>query len=94
VWQENLQDINYQTNMFGNYITIAYRNVLRHKSFSLINIFGLTIGMAAGLLILQYVTFQLSFDNFNSNRKNIYRVVLGEEVRGSHVTPPALKPLL
>lgn len=61
--------------MFKNYIKIAFRNLWKHKSFSGINILGLAIGMAICLLILQYVSFKLSYDQFNSNVKNIYRVV-------------------
>jgi len=48
---------------------------MKNKTFSLINIAGLSIGMAACLLILQYVSFQLSFDQFNKNADDIYRVV-------------------
>ena len=48
---------------------------MKNKTFSLINIAGLSIGMAACLLILQYVSFQLSFDQFNKNASDIYRVV-------------------
>ena len=48
---------------------------MKNKTFSLINIAGLSIGMAACLLILQYVSFQFSFDQFNKNVSDIYRVV-------------------
>lgn len=61
--------------MFKNYLKTAWRNLIKNKSFSAINIFGLAIGMAACLLILQYVSFELSYDQFNRNAKNIYRVV-------------------
>jgi len=61
--------------MFKNYLTIAFRNLWKYKSFSAINIAGLAIGIAACLLILQYVNFELSFDQFNKNADNIYRVV-------------------
>lgn len=61
--------------MIRNYIKIAWRNLLKNKTFSFINIAGLAIGMAACLLILQYVSFQLSFDQFNKNAADIYRVV-------------------
>ena len=47
---------------------------MKNKTFSFINIAGLTIGMAACLLILQYVSFELSFDQFHKNIKDIYRV--------------------
>ncbi len=58
-----------------NYFKTAWRNLMKNKAFSLINIAGLSIGMAACLLILQYVSFQLSFDQFNKNAADIYRVV-------------------
>ncbi|CAN5916411.1 hypothetical protein BH24BAC1_BH24BAC1_29250 [soil metagenome] len=59
--------------MLRNYLLIAYRNLLRHKVFSLINFSGLAIGMAACLLILQYVRFCWSFDDFVQNER-VYRV--------------------
>ncbi len=61
--------------MFKNYFKTAWRNLMKNKVFSFINIAGLSIGMAACLLILQYVSFQLSFDQFNKNASDIYRVV-------------------
>src|SRR6476659_4407463 len=60
--------------MFRNYFKTAWRNLWKNKTFSLINIAGLSIGMAACLLILQYVSFELSFDQFNKNASDIYRV--------------------
>src|SRR5579862_6406594 len=60
--------------MLKNYFTTAWRNLRKNKFFSFINIFGLAIGMAACLLILQYVSFQLSYDQFNKNVNDIYRV--------------------
>jgi putative ABC transport system permease protein len=62
--------------MFRNYLKIAYRNLLKNKVFSLINIFGLAIGMAACLLILQYVRFELSYEDFHKNADNIYRITV------------------
>src|SRR5688500_8893762 len=60
--------------MFQNYFKIAWRNILRQKGYAAINIFGLAIGIAACLLILQYVFFELSFENFHANKDRIYRV--------------------
>src|SRR6185437_9533363 len=60
--------------MFRNYFKIAWRNVRRHKAYSAINILGLSIGIATCLIILQYVSFQLSYENFQVNRNQIYRV--------------------
>src|SRR6266480_7648278 len=61
--------------MLKNYLKTAWRNLIKNKTFSLINIAGLAIGMAACLLILQYVNFELSYDQFNKNSNDIYRVV-------------------
>jgi putative ABC transport system permease protein len=60
--------------MISNYLKIAWRILIRQKLFSLINIMGLAIGMAACLLIVQYISFELSYDNFHKNGANIYRV--------------------
>ncbi|HEY4326742.1 MAG TPA: ABC transporter permease [Mucilaginibacter sp.] len=61
--------------MIRNYFKTAWRNLWKNKVFSLINILGLSLGMAACLLILQYVNFELSYDHFNKNAGDIYRVV-------------------
>ncbi|MEP6748279.1 MAG: ABC transporter permease [Bacteroidota bacterium] len=61
--------------MLRNYFNIAIRNLRRHKAFSIINIAGLAVGMAACFLIYLYVHFESSFDNFHSKADRIYRVV-------------------
>ncbi|MGZ5135296.1 MAG: ABC transporter permease, partial [Flavitalea sp.] len=61
--------------MLKNYIKIAVRHFRKNQIFSLLNLTGLAIGMAACLLILQYVSFKLSFDQFHTNADQIYRVV-------------------
>jgi len=60
--------------MIKNYFKTAWRNLMKNKIFSFINIAGLSIGMAACLLILQYVNFELSYDQFNNNINDIYRI--------------------
>ncbi|MGB3586137.1 MAG: ABC transporter permease [Tunicatimonas sp.] len=60
--------------MIKNYFTIALRNLRKNKVFSFINILGLAIGIAACLLILQYVQWELSYDDFHTNKENLYRV--------------------
>src|SRR5688572_4076379 len=60
--------------MLKNYIVIAYRNLLRHKVFSFINIVGLSIGITASLLLLRYVAYERSYDTFHSNGNNIFRI--------------------
>lgn len=61
--------------MLKNYFKIAFRNLWRHKIFSLINIMGLAIGMTACILIYLYVSFELSYDSFHGKADRIYRVV-------------------
>ena len=61
--------------MFNNYVKTAWRNIVRHKGYSFINIFGLATGMAACLLILLWVLDELSFDGFHKNKDSIYRVL-------------------
>lgn len=60
--------------MLKSYLTTAWRNIRKNKVFSFINVIGLSIGMAACLLILQYVNFELSYDQFNKNIGDLYRV--------------------
>ena len=60
--------------MIGNYWNSAYRNLMKRKKFSFINIFGLAIGMASALLMLTYVTFEFSFDKMHTKYAHIYRV--------------------
>jgi hypothetical protein len=85
--------------MFYNYLIIAWRNLKRHKVFSLINILGLAIGMAACLLILQYVSFELSYDQFHKKADRIYRIRKdvwqnGMSLSKSATADPALAPAM
>ena len=60
--------------MLKNYFKIAWRNILQQKVFAGINILGLAIGIAACLLILQYVSFELSYEEMHEKKERIYRV--------------------
>ena len=60
--------------MFRNYLKIAWRNLVRNKAYSAINIGGLAVGMAATLLIFQYVAFERSYDRFHEKSDRIFRV--------------------
>ena len=60
--------------MFKNYIKIAWRNILKNKVYSFINIGGLAIGIAASLLIIQYVFFERSYETFHDKKDRIYRI--------------------
>lgn len=61
--------------MLRNYFKIAFRNIIRHKAFSLINISGLSIGMACSIFIFLWVQHELSYDRFHANANQIYRLV-------------------
>ncbi len=60
--------------MIRNYLKVALRNLLKFKFISFINIFGLTVGFTCCLLILSYLLHELSYDRYNKNAKNTYRV--------------------
>ncbi|WP_428329156.1 ABC transporter permease [Mucilaginibacter sp.] len=60
--------------MLRNYIKTAWRNLLKNKFYSIINIAGLTAGLAIGILILLWVQDELSFDSFHKKAADIYRV--------------------
>ncbi|MFN7119163.1 MAG: ABC transporter permease [Saprospiraceae bacterium] len=68
--------------MLQNYFKIAFRNLLKHKGYSLINIIGLSVGMAICLLILLYIQHEISFDRFHANGDRIYRVALERKYPG------------
>ncbi len=82
--------------MIKNYITIALRNITRHKSYSLVNIAGLTIGLTACFLILLYVQDELSYDRFHDNEDRIVRVIHEATATksGSAITSALLAPAL
>ena len=60
--------------MIKNYFLSALRSFRRNKGFSFLNIIGLALGIAASLLIMQYVRYEKSYDTFNSNSERIYRI--------------------
>ena len=84
--------------MFKNYIKIAVRNLLKNKVYSLINIFGLAIGLATSLLILLYVLNEWNYDTFNERSESIFRVIQTMEsennVEKEASTPFLLGPVL
>ncbi|GAB2699108.1 ABC transporter permease [Mucilaginibacter koreensis] len=82
--------------MLKNYFKTALRNLQKNKGFTLINIFGLALGLATFLLIVLYVVDELSYDRYNTNAGRIYRVnedlKLGENrVHYAAAMPPLAK---
>ena len=84
--------------MFKNYFKIATRNLLKYKGYSIINITGLSIGIASFLLIFLYVSNELSFDDYHIDNNRIFRVVskleTSNETRFSALTAAPLGPAL
>jgi len=84
--------------MLKNYIKTAFRNMLRYKVYSSINIVGLAIGMSSAILIFLWVLSELTFDDFHQKLDDLYRVVI-EDTRNittvhSAVTPSPLAPAI
>ncbi len=65
--------------MLRNYLVITYRNIVKNKVFSLINVAGLAAGLAGVILILGFVRFELSYDRFHEKSDRIYRVLSREK---------------
>ncbi|MET0636200.1 MAG: ABC transporter permease [Chitinophagaceae bacterium] len=80
--------------MIRNYLKIAFRNLLRHKAYSLINIAGLAIGMASSVLILLWVRHEKSYDLFHDNARQIYRITANASEFKVAVNPGVMGPVL
>ena len=76
--------------MLKTYLTIAYRNFFRNKIFSFINVLGLAIGISASLVIFLIVHYDFTFDKFEKNRPQIYRVVTEMNFFGSPIHNPGV----
>src|ERR1700761_3094809 len=76
--------------MLKNYLKIAIRNLTRHRAYSLLNISGLAIGMAASILILLWVQNELSYDRFHKNAEQIYRITCNASGFKAAVNPAAM----
>ena len=84
--------------MFKNYFKTAWRNLVKNKTFSFVNIAGLSIGISVCFIILLYVQNELSFDRFNKNADRIVRVVFQANINGgkineSNVMPPVAQAM-
>jgi putative ABC transport system permease protein len=85
--------------MLKNYYKVAVRNILKYKLFSAINILGMTIGITSCLMIILYVTHELSYDKFHADADRIYQVGLngkigGQDIRVSNTCPPMAEALV
>jgi len=84
--------------LIRNYFHTSFRNLIKNRLFFFLNIVGLAIGMAACLLITQYVFFESNYDQFNTNAENLYRVTLSYSGNidhpGSATSHPTVGPTL
>jgi ABC-type antimicrobial peptide transport system permease subunit len=76
--------------MFRNYLKIAVRNLVKHKAFAVLNITGLTIGLASSILILLWVQHELSFDRFHQQSDQLYRITAEASDFKTAVSPAAM----
>lgn len=80
--------------MLKNYIKIAFRNLLKNKVYSFINIFGLAIGMAVTIMIGLWVSDELNYNNYYKNKSKIAQVYQSQGFNGKVNTDPAVpRPL-
>lgn len=68
--------------MIRNYLTVAWRNLLRNKTFAAINITGLAVGLATCLMIMLYVMHELSYDRYHAKADRMYRMTIIGQVEG------------
>ncbi len=80
--------------MFKNYFKIALRNLLKHKAYSVINLFGLALGLACCILLANLILHELSYDKFHEKAARIHRVILTLKSRTGYTTPAPLAPAL
>ena len=76
--------------MFKNYFKIVWRNIIRHKAYSILNISGLAIGMASSIFILLWVQNELSYDRFNTHANEIYRLTCNADDFKAAVSPAGM----
>ncbi len=80
--------------MFRNYLKVAFRNILKHKFYSALNILGLAFGLTACFLIGLYIFDELSYDTFHKDANNVYRIGLMGKIAGQEVnTSSSCAPL-
>lgn len=72
--------------MLANYLKIAGRNLVKHRVYTLINIFGLAIGIACCILIYLFVKHEWSYDGFHEKSDRIYRVLIHERAPDTAVS--------
>src|ERR1700719_2629613 len=85
--------LNQSATMSKNNIKTAFRYLVRNRTYAVVNILGLTVGIASVLLIFLVVQFEVSFDNFHKNKDRIYRLVSVPYQEGTGFNATAAVPL-
>src|SRR5450631_3535482 len=80
--------------MIKNYLTIAWRNLLKNKIYSFLNITGLAVGLASFLLIALYIMDEVSYDRFNTNADRIYRINSDIKLGGGELHMPVTSDMM
>lgn len=84
---------NFSIDMFRNYLTVASRSLYQHKYFSLLNVFGLAIGMSVSLMLIALISYVKTYDDFHEHRAHIYTVT-SERTEGVDQYAYATAPVL
>lgn len=94
----NMGRSRWRNGMLRNSVKVAWRSLVKNKGFSFINILGLSIGMASALLILLWISFQFSVDQFHTNKDRIYQLFSRGKINGQvecwAATPMVLGPVI
>ena len=81
--------------MIRNYITTAVRNLWRNKTFTVINMAGLAVGLAVFLLIFEFIASEWSSNRFHKNYANLYRMAITNKTGNTeYYVPPGFAPML
>ncbi|MBN1270642.1 MAG: ABC transporter permease [Candidatus Aminicenantes bacterium] len=91
-FKNSLFNVKWRVIMFKNYIKMTMRQLKKHKGYSFINVFGLSVGMACCIFILLWVKDELSYDRFHTNADNIYRVTEHQYDSSGDYFPVAVTP--
>jgi putative ABC transport system permease protein len=78
--------------MIGNYLIVAFRNLVRHKLYSFINIAGLTVGLTCAIFIILFVRDQISYDRWIPGTENLYRLEITLHAPGKPPSQSAMTP--
>jgi putative ABC transport system permease protein len=74
--------------MILNYLKVSIRNLISQRGYTLINIFGLAVGIASALLLILYVVDEFSYDRFHPNAENIHRICLDAKIQDTELLGP------